>query len=160
MPNIEEHIRKAIEEGKFNDLPGKGKPINLDDNPHADPEWDLAYHMLKGAGFTLPWIETRQEILTLLEEQRQTLRQAWNWRTENLPKDPTNTLVAAEWQRALEAFRDQITRLDRRIVVLNLEVPNPRFQLARLQVEKEIVAVTHPQSDENGAAGNPGNARR
>ena len=63
MPNIEEHLRKAIEEGKFDNLPGKGKPLHLDEaNPHADPEWELAYHMLKECGFSLPWIETIHEI--------------------------------------------------------------------------------------------------
>ncbi len=47
MPNIEDLIQRAIQEGKFSDLPGKGKPLRLDDNPHADPDWQLAYHLLE-----------------------------------------------------------------------------------------------------------------
>ena len=62
MPNIEEHIRQAMQAGKFDDLPGKGKPLSLDENPLADPEWQLAFHMLKDAGFSLPWIESLKEI--------------------------------------------------------------------------------------------------
>ena len=57
MPNIDEHIRKAQQEGKFDDLPGKGKPLKLEDDPHADPAWQLAFRMLKEAGYSLPWIE-------------------------------------------------------------------------------------------------------
>ena len=47
MPDlsIEEIIRRAIQEGKFDDLPGKGEPLQLDDNPHEDPEWRAAHHI-------------------------------------------------------------------------------------------------------------------
>ena len=62
MPNIEELIQRAIQEGKFSDLPGKGKPLRLDENPHADPDWQLAYHLLKENSFSLPWLELRQEL--------------------------------------------------------------------------------------------------
>ena len=55
--SIEEIIRQAMQEGKFDDLPGKGKPLNLDQNPHQDPDWRVAHHLLKSAGFSLPWIE-------------------------------------------------------------------------------------------------------
>lgn len=36
MPNIEELIQKAIAEGKFDDLPGQGKPLNLEDDALVD----------------------------------------------------------------------------------------------------------------------------
>ncbi len=31
---VEEKIRAAMEAGAFNNLPGKGKPLNLEENPH------------------------------------------------------------------------------------------------------------------------------
>jgi len=142
MPNIEELIRKAIEEGKFDDLPGKGKPLNLDDNPHADPEWNMAYHILKSSGHSLPWLETRQDILTSLEEQRQALRRTWEWRQEALRNKQAYKPVENEWQRAAGAFREQMGKLDKRIRDFNLEAPSERFQLPRLQIEKEISAIT------------------
>ena len=79
MPNIEEHLRKAIEEGKFDNLPGKGKPLHLNEsNPHADPEWELAYHIIKEGGYSLPWIETIREIETDIESSRLDLHSAWS----------------------------------------------------------------------------------
>jgi len=36
---IDEIIRRAIEEGQFDDLPGKGKPLRLDEDPNSDPAW-------------------------------------------------------------------------------------------------------------------------
>ncbi len=35
---IDQIIQQAIQDGAFENLPGKGKPLNLDDNPHVDPE--------------------------------------------------------------------------------------------------------------------------
>ena len=156
MPNIEELIRKAMAEGKFDDLPGKGKPLSLDDNPHADPEWNMAYHMLKSSGYTLPWIDKRQELLSLLEAQRQALKRAWEWRQTPFREadlkpatayqSPALTFaqVEGEWRRALEAFRKQMGELDKRIRDFNLEVPSERFQLPRRQIEKEIDAIINP----------------
>ena len=142
MPNIEEQIRKAIEDGKFKDLPGKGKPLSLEENPHENPEWSMAHHILKSSGYTLPWIETRQDILNLLEEQRQALKRAWAWREEATKEKLAYRLVEEEWKRALGVFREQMENLDKRIRDLNLEVPNERFQLPRIQIEQEITSIT------------------
>lgn len=51
MPNIDETIRKAMEEGAFDNLRGTGKPLSIEDNPFVDPSWQLAYHLLKENGF-------------------------------------------------------------------------------------------------------------
>jgi DnaJ homolog subfamily C member 28 len=77
MPDIDDAIEKAMREGKFDDLPGKGKPLSLDENPHEDPDWRLAHHVLKNGGFSLPWIETRKEIEDETGRARQALRRAW-----------------------------------------------------------------------------------
>ena len=42
MPDIEEEISRAMREGKFSNLAGKGKPLRLEDDQFADPEWRLA----------------------------------------------------------------------------------------------------------------------
>jgi hypothetical protein len=40
-------------------LPGRGRPLHLE---AWDDEWGLAYHVLKQAGETLPWIALGREI--------------------------------------------------------------------------------------------------
>ena len=59
---VEEIIQKAIREGAFDNLKGKGKPLNLNENPFVDKEWHLAYRLLEQQGFALPWMEKRNEI--------------------------------------------------------------------------------------------------
>lgn len=138
MPEIDDHIRKAMEEGKFDDLPGKGKPLNLDDNPHADPDWQLAHHMLKTSGYTLPWIAARQEIDAQIEAARTALARAWEWRHRSLHGNRLYPDVEAEWQRAMRSFEGQVEKINKKIFDYNLQTPLEKFQLLKLVAEKEI----------------------
>jgi DnaJ family protein C protein 28 len=139
MPNIEELLRKAMEEGKFDNLPGKGKPLRLDENnPYADSDWDLAYHIIKESGYTLPWIETLHEIENDLDNARQELLLAWKWQQTCISNDFPKKYVNAEWEGALEVFEDKLTYLNQRIRDYNLEVPNDHFQRPILNFEQEV----------------------
>jgi len=146
-PNIEEQIRRAIASGQFDDLPGKGKPLNLDDNPFEDPEWRVANHVLRSAGFSLPWIENRREIEASFQAARQALQRAWEWRQRALQDPGARHLAQGEWERAVQAFRQQVEDINRRIFSYNLEAPNERFQLARVNFEHQCQLTTAPASD-------------
>jgi len=127
MPNIDDQIRKAMQDGQFSNLPGKGKPLQMDDNPFADPEWRLAHHMLKSSGFTLPWIEKRQQITAQLEAARAALVNSWRWRLNAVTKEQSLAekqpvdRIELEWKRALESFTVQIQSLNKAIQSYNLE---------------------------------------
>ena len=144
MPNIEEHLRKAIEEGKFDNLPGKGKPLHLDDiNPHGDADWKLAYHILKESGYTLPWIETLHEIENDIDVARKELQSAWKWRMIYLSADVPDDKASAEWERSQSAFEDKLVSLNKRIRHYNLQVPNAHFQRPVLNFDQELKKVTN-----------------
>ena len=138
MPNIDDLIRKAMEDGQFDGLKGKGKPLNLDSNPHEDPAWSLAHHVLKNSGFSLPWIQTRQDIETESTALLAGLKQAWRWRLEALERKEPHDLVEDEWRRAVARFEQAVEKLNRRIRIYNLEVPSERFQLMVLNAAREI----------------------
>jgi hypothetical protein len=79
----EQHILQAIKRGEFDDLPGAGKPLNLDED-HLVPEHLRAgYRLLKNAGYLPPELQDLHEIReveTLLahlmdpDEQERTVR--------------------------------------------------------------------------------------
>ena len=49
---VEEKIKKAVENGEFNDLPGAGKPLDFrDDLPGLSPELKMGFKVLKNAGY-------------------------------------------------------------------------------------------------------------
>ncbi len=46
----DEKIRKAYEDGEFENLPGYGMRLEFDDLSHVPPEMRMAYKMMKNAG--------------------------------------------------------------------------------------------------------------
>jgi hypothetical protein len=60
----DERIRKAIERGEFDDLPGRGKPLELEDDSHLPADLRVAYKILKNADCLPPEIQLRKEIRT------------------------------------------------------------------------------------------------
>jgi hypothetical protein len=61
----ENRILQAIEAGEFNNLQGKGQPLNLDDDSHIPPELRMAYKILKNADCLPPELVLRQEVVNL-----------------------------------------------------------------------------------------------
>ncbi len=63
----EERIRAAQESGEFDDLPGRGEPLDLEDDAHVPPELKMAWRVLKNAGCLPPELEAEREIKNGLE---------------------------------------------------------------------------------------------
>lgn len=59
---VEKRIREAMEEGKFDNLPGHGKPLCLDDDSNVPDDLKLAYKILKNAGCVPKELELNFEI--------------------------------------------------------------------------------------------------
>jgi hypothetical protein len=58
----EERIREAIQRGEFENLPGRGKPLKLEDDQHIPEDLRLAYKVLKNANCLPPELELKKEI--------------------------------------------------------------------------------------------------
>jgi DnaJ family protein C protein 28 len=147
MNRAEEQIRQAMQEGKFDNLQGKGKPLNLKDDPFEDPEWRMAYHVLQGSGYTLPWIETRRSLEADIQAARAALKRTWDWREVALSENQPADFVIAVWGQAVETFRRRASEINQRILSYNLEAPLDRFHLSRLDAEGEITLTATPASD-------------
>ena len=61
---IESRIKKAQDNGAFEDLPGRGKPLNLEDDRHIPEDLRMAHKILKNAGCTPPEVQLRNDIRT------------------------------------------------------------------------------------------------
>ncbi|MFO7173043.1 MAG: DUF1992 domain-containing protein [Bacillota bacterium] len=101
---VEEQIQEAMARGDFDNLPGKGKPLDLTENPF-EKDW-LVHHILKNASVAPEWIELRREIQADL---------AW---LRDHPDHPGRA----------ERIRETNRKIDR----YNLLVPIPNLQYPRL----------------------------
>ena len=66
---VETLIKEAMERGEFDNLPGKGKPIDLSEYFETPEEVRLARSVLKGAGMTPREVDLLKEIAELKQIQ-------------------------------------------------------------------------------------------
>jgi hypothetical protein len=86
----EEKIREAIAAGELEHLPGKGKPLSLDDYFSVRPEERMAYAVLKNSGFLPEHLQWRKESEACLHE----LERCWEHCRRRLGK------LLALWREA------------------------------------------------------------
>ncbi len=59
---IENKIKAAQKKGEFDELPGRGDPIKLEDDSHIPEDLRLAYKILKNANCLPPELQLKKEI--------------------------------------------------------------------------------------------------
>ena len=123
--DVERQIREAQERGDFDDLPGRGKPLPVE---AWHGEWALAFHVLRQAGGTLPWIALRHEI----EERRACLRQLLEDAERLDRRWRPGPAWAAERERARARYLKEAAELDKQLLDYGLLVPSSRLEQGRL----------------------------
>jgi len=59
---IEKRIKEAQKRGEFDELPGSGEPLNIEDDSHVPEDLRLAYKILKNADCLPPELALKKEI--------------------------------------------------------------------------------------------------
>jgi len=110
----ERRIQEAIERGEFDDLPGKGKPLDLGEDDRTVPaELRMAYRILKNAGLLPPEVELHKEILRLTdlldaihdEEDRRERRRELDYnlmKFNMMRRRPVNLEISPEYRDRVE----------------------------------------------------------
>ncbi|KAL8170398.1 hypothetical protein V2J09_022202 [Rumex salicifolius] len=117
-----------MEEGEFENLPGKGKPLDLSTNPHVDPAEDTLYRILSKNRCAPQWVELNKEIRGDVAEWRSALQKAWRRKCNG---------DDADWRECSEALKVQINGVNDKVFRYNLIVPFGR-QMLGLKWEKEL----------------------
>lgn len=63
----EKRIEEAQAKGEFDNLPGRGRPLELEDMSHVPEELRMAYKILRNAGCLPPELAERKEISRLVD---------------------------------------------------------------------------------------------
>lgn len=122
----EEKIQAAMQAGEFDHLPGKGKPLRLDDLSLVPEHQRMAFSLLKSNDLAPAWLELNKEVDQTLQEL---LRQIAGSLAETPHPAGRDSLHAA--------FVNRIRQLNRQILSYNVQAPSPALQRAALQPEVE-----------------------
>jgi hypothetical protein len=108
---IEERIRRAQAEGDFDDLPGQGQPLRLDDDLLVPEELRLVCRVLKNSGYVPPEVDELRQLHQLeaviasdaLEEgDRLTARRRIAFLLIKLEQSGMARVAQAAWDRYAE----------------------------------------------------------
>jgi DnaJ family protein C protein 28 len=143
---IDKMIRESMERGEFDDLPGRGQPIDLSENPFEDPELRTVHRLLRNAGFAPAWIEERKNIAAEFESAWATLVRANKLygqggkasSQQSEPAGDRSPSKSAQWQRAAKEFCEIVAELNQRIRVYNLKAPAAVFHRKTINAESLI----------------------
>ncbi len=129
--SVEHKIAEAIENGEFENLPGRGEPLSPDSLARTE---NLAHRLLVKNGFALPWIEIRNQMDEDWAASTKRLSQRLEWlESRGKPREGSPS-----WASAVKTFRQEIEELNHRVDDYNLGVPLSQFQRRRLDAEAEI----------------------
>lgn len=103
---VEQRIWHSMEEGQFENLPGKGKPLDLSINPHADPAEDTLYRILSRNKCLPEWVELNKEIRSNIAEWRSALHRA------TVHREGGNN---SKWIECSEALKVQLRSINNKV---------------------------------------------
>ncbi|XP_009590765.1 uncharacterized protein [Nicotiana tomentosiformis] len=121
-------IDSVNDQGQFENLPGKGKPLDLNTNPHADPAEDTLYRILSRNKCAPEWVELNKEIRSNVVDWRSALKKAWTHK---------DSVGDSKWIEASESLKLQMRDINNKVFRYNLIVPFGR-EMFGLKWEKEI----------------------
>ena len=104
---IDRIVDDAQSKGLFENLPGAGKPLNLEEPDPYSYDQRIAYKLLKDNNYTLPWIAERNEMLAQIEQFRQGLSVTWLDYRQHYHTAPSEThrmALRLDWTRQCGRF--------------------------------------------------------
>lgn len=129
---VEREIRDGMERGLFDNLPGKGQPIDLrPENPYEERLAGVLQRILRENGVSHPVIEAVRAVDREVEDMRAGL--------QNMRRRFKQSGDAREWEAVCDRFRAEVREFNRRLMLHNLKAPVVNFQRLRLDAEAEIL---------------------
>lgn len=141
---VERRIREALEQGLFDHLPGHGQPLDLGaENPFEDPDWRVAYRILKNAGFAPRWIELGRELeadwQVCLERvaayERRVRADVGRLRRRLVPATAELAALHGAHARLVGEVVERVQAYNEKVQIYNLTVPIFSLQRQRQRVE-------------------------
>ena len=141
----ERKIQEAIDEGKFDDLPGKGQPLNLEEDMSIPFSVRMTNQVLKNANVLPEWIQIQKDIhagkaaLEALKSKLIKENQRWNSRLASLPEaDASRQAYTAWYARSRALVLKHLKGVNTSILKFSLVCPSSSEGFRSYKVEEEM----------------------
>ena len=132
---IDRQINQMRQDGDLDNLPGAGKPLNLNDDLHTPEHLRAAYRIMKNANVVPDWMVAAQE----LDAKRAQLLDDIQ-RAARAYASSQNIQLSGEraWQRAQKFFREGAAAYNKQVLNYNLKAPPGISHKSLIDVEREM----------------------
>ncbi len=142
MAQIDEQIRDAMRKGQFDNLPGAGKPLKLEDDAHTPEHLRMAHKLLKDNDLVPDWMAQGKEIDTarehLIVEIRRAAREYQAALNDADRTGGDRAAVEQRWMAAVESLREAVKKHNRQVLSYNLKVPQGVTHKRHFDFEAEL----------------------
>jgi DnaJ family protein C protein 28 len=138
---VGQRIEQAIREGAFDNLPGRGQPLNFNKNPFVPDHQQMAFKLLENNDLKPAWISERNAVLAEVTQFRSTLASAArrHQREYSHSTDPAvRERLASNWAGQIACWTDEMADLNSRIETLNLQQPVAQLEIFKLRLDVEL----------------------
>jgi hypothetical protein len=132
---VEQRILEGMEQGLFDDLPGAGKPLNLDEDQYVPDDLKMAFRMLRSTGLTPLWVEMNREI-------REDIARMERFREHIHGK--LAEISAIELAHRRREYADRIKDINAKILNYNIIAPSSQVHLGMLLPDEELERFDRP----------------
>ena len=144
---IEDMIEDGRRRGLFEDLPGKGKPLDLEQNIYEGSS-ALANKLMKANEIKPAWLSQRMDVSEKIDQLRVEMRRTWTrYRTsfEQSQGETHRQALSLGWDDMCCRWQKSIEKLNKEIETYNLKRPNGQMELFKLRLDDELERIDAPR---------------
>lgn len=137
---VSQRIEDATQQGAFENLRGKGKPLDLRKNPFTPEGKGLAFDLLENNDLAPSWIMQRKETQAAITKLRTRIQQdiAYYRSEMDLPNSHNASVEDILPQIRLEKWHAEIAEINKQIDTLNLSQPIAHLEIMKLRPADEL----------------------
>lgn len=142
MNYLDDAIREAMANGAFDDLPGTGKPIKLEDESHTPEHLRMAHKVLRDNNLAPDWIlesksldQTRESIIQKVKRAQSRRRTGLDAASRSQTPAQARTEIERQWRYSMDTARAEATEHNRRALSFNLKAPAGATHKTMIDIE-------------------------
>ena len=140
---IDEMIENGRSQGIFDDLKGKGKPLNLNKNPFNQNS-EIADSLLKENKMVPAWLAQRNDTQTEIEALRQKINRTWRRYDQEYrfaQGAGIRSGLEIAWDDEIKKWEAAILKINKLVDSYNLKRPVNNLEMYKLRLDDELERV-------------------
>lgn len=144
---IEDLIEDGRQRGLFDDLEGKGRPLDLEGGKF-EGSLSLANKLLKDNELRPPWLATRVDVQEKIDALRSAMRETWQ-RYEAAFRQSAGEgrrgSLTIGWDDACKRWEGEIKSINKLVDGYNLKRPSSSLEMFKLRLDYELERISAPR---------------